>query len=167
MRAVTPRRSPAGSPSGAGRVPRRTRSRRHHGHARHDEVHLLNRTSSEFVENGDAIAHDAEAILRAAAGGDPYDKRLADLIGELPTGSDEFRVPWAAHNVKIHRTGTKALHHPVVGTLALEYEAVELPGDSGQRILVDTAEPGSPSRQALDLLASWATTPAVAGREEP
>lgn len=127
---------------------------------------FLNRIASEFFDNWETIAHDAVAILRAAAGRDPYDKRLSDLIGELSTRSEEFRVRWAAHNVKFHRTGAKTLHHPVVGALTLDYEALELPGDSGQRILVYTAEPGSPSHQALDLLASWTTTPAVAGREE-
>ncbi len=44
--------------------------------------------------------------------------------------------------------------------LCLTYEALELPGDSGQRILAYTAEAGSPSQSALDLLASWSATPA-------
>jgi hypothetical protein len=64
--------------------------------------------------------------------------------------------------VKFHRTGTKRLHHPVVGDLFLTYEALELPGDSGQRILAYTAEAGSPSQSALDLLASWSATPGPA-----
>ncbi len=98
------------------------------------------------------------AILRAEAGRDPHDRRLSDLIGELSTRSEEFRIRRAAHNVKFHRTGSKRLHHPVVGDLTLAYEAFELPAD-GQRINVYTAEPGSPSHEALDLLASWASTP--------
>lgn len=82
------------------------------------------------------------------------------LIGELSTRSEEFRVRWAAHNVKFHRTGAKQLHHPVVGDLTLAYEALELPADTGQRIFVYTAEPNSPSDDALKLLATWcATTP--------
>ena len=113
----------------------------------------------EFFVDWDTIAHDAVAILRAEAGRDPYDRRLTDLIGELSTRSDEFRVRWAAHNVKFHRTGTKRFHHPVVGDLTLNYEALELPADPGQRINVYTAEPGSPSHDALHLLASWITTP--------
>lgn len=40
----------------------------------------------------------------------PYDKRLSDLIGELSTRSEEFRVPWAPHDVKLHRAGTKRFH---------------------------------------------------------
>ena len=49
----------------------------------------------------------------------------------------------------------------MVGELTLDYEAMELPGDNGQRILVYTAEPGSPSDDGLRLLASWATTSAA------
>jgi hypothetical protein len=40
-------------------------------------------------------------------------------------------------------------------------EALELPGDSGQRILVYTAEPGTPSQEGLKLLASWSSTPTL------
>lgn len=120
----------------------------------------LNQRAGEFFVDWDGIANDSVAILRAEAGRDPYDKRTSDLIGELSTRSDEFRVRWAAHNVKFHRTGTKVLHHPVAGDLTLDYEALELPGDAGQRILVYNAEPASPSAEALGLLASWAATPA-------
>lgn len=120
---------------------------------------FLQKRASTFFHAWERIANDAVAILRAEAGRDPYDKALSDLIGELSTRSDEFRVRWSAHNVKFHRTGAKSLHHPVVGDLTLDYEALDLPGDIGLRILVYTAEPGSPSQQALDLLASWATTP--------
>jgi hypothetical protein len=126
---------------------------------------FLNTKATEFFHSWDLIASDAVAILRAEAGRDPYDKRLSDLIGELSTRSEEFRVRWAAHNVKFHRTGAKRLHHPVVGDLELSYEALELPGDPGQRILTYTAEPGSPSQERLDLLASWTATPARAASE--
>ena len=120
---------------------------------------FLNPRAAEFFDGWEQIANDAVAILRAEAGRDPYDRRLSDLVGELSTRSEEFRVRWAAHNVKFHRTGTKMLHHPVVGDLTLAYEALELPGDNGQRVLVYTAEPQSPSQEALNLLASWSATP--------
>jgi len=105
------------------------------------------------------IANDVVAVLRAEAGRDPYDRRLSDLIGELSIRTEEFRGRWAAHNVKLHRSGVKRLHHPLVGDLTLAYEALELPGDTGQRMNVYTAEPGSPSHAALNLLASWTSTP--------
>lgn len=122
---------------------------------------FLSPRAGEFFDSWERIASDAVAILRAEAGRDPHDRRLTDLVGELSTRSDEFRVRWAAHDVKFHRTGTKTLHHPVVGELQLDYEALDLPGDTGQRILIYSAEPASPSAEALDLLASWATTPAA------
>jgi hypothetical protein len=81
------------------------------------------------------------------------------ISSELSTRSDEFRVRWAAHNVRFHRTGTKRLQHPIVGELELSYEALTLDADEGLRLALYTAEAGSASQQALDLLASWSATP--------
>ena len=120
---------------------------------------FLDPKAKEFLLDWDTIATDVVGILRTAAGRDPYDKRLTDLIGELSTRSEEFRVRWAAHHVNLHRTGRKRFHHPVVGELTLDFERVELTGDPGQRLTFYSAEPGSPSRERLDLLASWASTP--------
>lgn len=126
---------------------------------------FLNPRAKDFFVDWATIANDGVGILRAQAGRDPYEKRLSDLIGELSTRSEDFRVRWAAHDVKLHHTGAKRFHHPVVGDLELDFEALELPADGGQRLLVYSAEPGSPSHHALQLLASWASTP-VAGRRE-
>ena len=120
---------------------------------------FLSPRAKEFFVDWDTIANDCVGILRAEAGRDPYDKRLSDLIGELSTRSEEFRVRWAAHHVKLHRTGVKRFHHPVVGELTVDFEMLDLPGDPGQKMLVYSAEPASPSQQALQLLASWASTP--------
>ena len=57
-----------------------------------------------------------------------------------------------------HGSGTKRFHHRVVGELTLSWEGLELPGDPGQALIAFTAEPGSPSADALGLLASWAST---------
>jgi transcriptional regulator with XRE-family HTH domain len=119
---------------------------------------FLNPRAEQFFIDWETIAYDAVAILRAEAGRDPFDKRLTELIGELSTRSEEFRVRWAAHNVKSHRSGIKRFHHSVVGDLILNFEAFDLAADPGQRMLVYTAEPGSPSHDALTLLASWTST---------
>lgn len=123
---------------------------------------FLNPSAGDFFADWAGIANDAVAILRAKAGSDPYDQRLTNLIGELSTRSEDFRVRWAAHNVKLACTYVKTLHHPVVGDLTLTWEALHLPSDPDQRILVYAAEPGSPSEEGLKLLASWAATPAEA-----
>ncbi|WP_372361045.1 MmyB family transcriptional regulator [Agilicoccus flavus] len=83
---------------------------------------------------------------------------MTGLIGQLSTRSERFRQLWAGHDVTLHRTGTKRLHHPVVGDLTLAYEALDLPADPGLRINVYTPEPGSPDAESLALLASWAHT---------
>jgi len=98
------------------------------------------------------------AILRSEAGRDPYDRGLSDLVGELSTRSEEFRIRWAAHNVRIHRAGVKHVRHPVVGDLELTFEMMELSADPGLSILTYSAEPGTRSEEALGLLASWAAT---------
>jgi transcriptional regulator with XRE-family HTH domain len=116
---------------------------------------FLDPSATDFYVDWERIASDIVALLRAEVGRDPYDRALTDLIGELSTRSDEFRVRWAAHNVRFHRSGVKTFHHPVVGDLTLTYEALEPPGDPGQSIFVYMAEPNSASHQALNLLASW------------
>jgi transcriptional regulator with XRE-family HTH domain len=119
---------------------------------------FLDPLAPDFYKEWSAIANDVVALLRAAAGRDPYDRALSDLVGELSTRSEDFRVRWAAHNVKFHRTGLKHFHHPVVGDLELTYEALEPPGDPGQTIFAYIAEPNSTSHEALNLLASWSST---------
>jgi len=98
------------------------------------------------------------ALLRAEAGRNPYDRALTDLVGELSTRSDEFRVRWAAHNVRLHQTGAKRFHHPVVGDLSLTFEMLALAADPGLNLLAYSAEPGSRSEEALNLLGSWGAT---------
>jgi hypothetical protein len=119
---------------------------------------FLDLHSTEFFRDWDKIANDIVALLRAEAGRDPYDRQLTDLIGELSTRSTEFRVRWAAHDVRIHTSGVKLLHHPIVGDLELAFESFTLAADPSQSLLTYTAEAGSPSQDALKLLASWAAT---------
>jgi transcriptional regulator with XRE-family HTH domain len=119
---------------------------------------FLDPAAPDFYSDWERQAQDVVAMLRAEAGRSPHDKDLSNLIGELSTRSEKFRVWWAAHNVRFHRTGIKRFRHPVVGDLTLTYEALDLAADSGLRISAYTAEPGTPSDDALKVLASWAAT---------
>jgi transcriptional regulator with XRE-family HTH domain len=119
---------------------------------------FLDPQATTFFRDWGKVATDTVALLRAEAGRDPYDRKLSDLVGELSTRSEEFRVRWAAHDVRIHTSGTKLLHHPVVGDLDVFFESLPLPGDPDQGLLIYTAEPGSPTEDALNLLASWTAT---------
>jgi transcriptional regulator with XRE-family HTH domain len=120
---------------------------------------FLDPAAQEFFVDWEKAAKDLVAALRSMAGRNPYDRALSDLVGELSTRSDAFRTWWAAHNVRYHQTGTKRLHHPVVGDLELGYEVMELAADAGLRLAIFTAEPGTRSEEALNLLASWTATP--------
>ena len=119
---------------------------------------FLDPRAHDFYVDWEKVATDAVAVLRSAAGRDPYDRDLSDLVGELSTRSETFRTRWAAHNVRFHDTGSKRFHHPVVGDLELTYETMTLAADPGLMLFVYTAEPGSRSAEAIDLLASWAAT---------
>jgi hypothetical protein len=106
----------------------------------------------------DRVATETVAILRSAAGRDPYNRDLSDLIGELATQSEAFRTRWASHNVRFHNAGVKQFHHPVVGDLTLSFNRLDLAADHGLTIFTYAAEPGSRSEEALKLLGSWAAT---------
>jgi hypothetical protein len=106
----------------------------------------------------DRVATESVAILRSAAGRDPYNRELSDLVGELATQSEAFRTRWAAHNVRFHSTGVKHFNHPVVGELHLSFNRLDLAADPGLTVFTYTAEPGSRSEEALKLLGSWAAT---------
>jgi len=125
---------------------------------------FLDPAAREFYPDWERQAQDVVAMLRTESGQNPYDKALSNLIGELSTRSDHFRTWWAAHNVRFHRTGVKRLHHPVVGDLTLTFEALDLAADTGLRISAYSAEPGTPSDDALKLLATWAATLDQAGQ---
>src|SRR5436309_15656839 len=119
---------------------------------------FLDAGARDFYIDWERAASDVVAILRTAAGREPSDRDLSDLVSELSTQSAEFRTRWAAHNVRFHDTGIKDLHHPVVGDLSLTYNRMELAADPGLAITIYTAEPNSRSAEALSLLGSWAAT---------
>jgi transcriptional regulator with XRE-family HTH domain len=119
---------------------------------------FLDPRARTFYGDWEKAASDTVAVLRVEAGRKPYDRALSDLVGQLSTRSDEFRVRWAAHDVGFHRAATKQMHHPLVGDLTLAFEMLELPADPGLSLLTYSAEPGSPSEEALRELARWSET---------
>jgi hypothetical protein len=123
----------------------------------------LDPAARDFFADWERAADDIAAMLRSEAGSNPRDKHLIELIGELSTQSDEFRTRWAAHNVRFHRTGRKGIHHPVVGTLDMSFEAMEFPAHPGLTLLVYTAAAGTPAADSLRMLASWAATAEQSG----
>ena len=123
---------------------------------------FLDPRATSLFRDWETVANDTVALLRAEAGRDPYDRQLSDLIGELSTRSEDFRVRWAAHDVRIHSTGVKMLHHPVVGDLDLPFESLPLEAGASTSLVTYLPEPGSPTQDALALLASWVVGGTVA-----
>jgi transcriptional regulator with XRE-family HTH domain len=119
---------------------------------------FLDEAARDFYVDWDRAASDVVGILRSAAGRDPQDRDLSDLVGELSTQSEEFRTRWAAHNVRFHHTGIKQFHHSVAGDITLTYNRMDLPADPGMAITIYTAEPGSRDEATLRLLGSWAAS---------
>jgi transcriptional regulator with XRE-family HTH domain len=111
-------------------------------------------------------ARNAVESLRFDAGRTPDDPGTQKLVGELTLASAEFRQWWSEHHVHQRTFGAKRLHHPVVGELTVEYETLVLPGDTEQTLYIYTTAPASPSRQAMNLLASWTHPHASTDRQQ-
>lgn len=99
------------------------------------------------------VAQESVGYLRLAAANYPDDPQLATLVGELSVHSEPFRRWWADHRVVQKGSGVKRMAHPIVGPLDLAYETLAVGADPDLRMVVYTAQPGSPSETALELLA--------------
>jgi transcriptional regulator with XRE-family HTH domain len=136
----------------------------------HTRYLFLDERSRQFYGDWERSAREVVSSLRLLAGHDPSDRALTAFIGELVTRSPEFRTWWAGHTVRIHSSGTKAIRHPVVGELTVNYDTLTLGSAPGVRIVTYLADPATPSADALDLLSSWIATPAstrTSSREAP
>ncbi|RSM87853.1 XRE family transcriptional regulator [Kibdelosporangium aridum] len=129
--------------------------------ARRNYVHLLftHPAMRALHIDWEHSAHTAVAALRMEAAKDPDDPDLAVLVGELSVQDSDFRTWWATHQVNSASYGTKHYRHPVVGGLTLDCDTWDSPDGSGQRLMILTAEPGTPSHDALRILASWTAQP--------
>lgn len=102
------------------------------------------------------VARTCVAQLRMEAAKYPNDPRLTALVGELSVQDADFRTWWAAHHVATLSVGTKVLNHPVAGELSLDWDTLTATTDPDQKLVIWTAEVGSPTYDGLRILASWA-----------
>ncbi|MFJ8028510.1 helix-turn-helix transcriptional regulator [Streptomyces sp. NPDC096311] len=121
---------------------------------------FLDARARRFYRDWDGIAHDAVGSLRAEAARTPGNTDLADLIDELATHSTEFATRWDAHDVEYYRSGQQHFHHPTVGDLDLDYDALEIPADPGMTIVTYTLAPTSPHAPAFLRLQQHIPAPA-------
>ncbi|MET8507687.1 helix-turn-helix transcriptional regulator [Streptomyces sp. NPDC004787] len=117
---------------------------------------FLDPNARDLYVDWECKAVEVVSVLRLYAGLHPDDQELLSLVGELSVRSEEFRSLWAAHTVTDKGHGRKRLRHPLVGEMTLGYESLKVSGDDPDQVLVTYhAEPGSPSADALRLLAQW------------
>ena len=128
---------------------------------------FLDPAATSLFRDWQTVANDTVALLRAEAGRSPYDRALSDLIGELSTRSEDFRLRWAAHDVRIHTTGVKKLRHAVVGDLDLPFESLPLEPGTSTRLVTYLPETGTPTHDALALLASWTASQTGSTHDAP
>jgi len=77
--------------------------------------------------------------------------RAGQAVRELLATSPEFARRWAEHEVAEKHPSTKRFMHPEVGELTLDCQTL-LDTETGQRLLVFTATPGTPDAEKLALL---------------
>ncbi|WP_405657987.1 helix-turn-helix transcriptional regulator [Streptomyces sp. NBC_01166] len=111
-----------------------------------------------LYDDWNTVARTTVGMLRKEAAAYSQDARLAALVGELSVRDDDFRTWWGGHQVTAGAVGTKTLHHPVAGDLTLDWDTLTAGTDPDQRLIVWTAEIGSPSHDGLRLLSSWAAS---------
>lgn len=111
--------------------------------------------AAQFFPDWDAMAEDAVGMLQAEAARSPHSAAVTQIVGELATRSEKFRTRWAAHNITAHRSGVKRFRHSEFGELTLSYHVLHVTAAPGLSLVGYTAEPGSRSAQALQILASW------------
>lgn len=124
---------------------------------------LLDEDARALFRDWEEQARNAVEALRLDAAMMSDDRSLQELIGELSLASADFRSWWSGRQVHQRTYGTKRLRHPLVGDLDVQFEAFGLSEDSSQVLYIYTAEPGTTSQDALNMLASWAQSiPAAA-----
>jgi hypothetical protein len=112
----------------------------------------------------DHDARTAVAAVRMEAAKDPDDPELAVLVGELAVQDPDFRTWWATHQVAGTHYGTKHYRHPVVGDLTLDCDTWNSPDGTGQRLMILTAEPGTPHTTGCASLARGPPRPQPSSR---
>ncbi|WP_086844786.1 helix-turn-helix domain-containing protein [Amycolatopsis kentuckyensis] len=120
----------------------------------------------ELHKNWHHDAREAVAALRMEAAADAADPDLSRLVGDLSVQDPDFRTWWAEHHVNSASYGTKNYHHPLVGDLTLDCDTWASPDGSGQRLMVLTAEPGTPNHDALVILTAWAAEDKTTNRTQ-
>ncbi|MFC4377316.1 helix-turn-helix transcriptional regulator [Nocardia halotolerans] len=110
---------------------------------------VLDPAAPTFYPDWEPVATEAAAYLRRQVSRYPRDRGLTTFIKELTAENPEFHRIWSAQSRPAQPHGARLIQHPAAGRLEFGYEALELPGDQDQLLVVYTVTPGSPTDSAL------------------
>ncbi|WP_091532646.1 helix-turn-helix transcriptional regulator [Microlunatus soli] len=115
--------------------------------------HFADDGGTERIDPVDRARFGRELVaqLRVAAARYRSDPAVTGLVERLQQHSEEFRTLWEAQDVGSSHSTIKRIDHPAVGPLTLDCEALHDP-DRDQWMIIYTARPGTPDRDALRLL---------------
>ena len=102
-------------------------------------------------EEDERTAVESVATLRLVAARYPDDPGLRRLVDELRSRSHRFDRLWEEAPVAERRSSTKTVHHPDLGRLTLDCDALHVP-DVDQALVVYSAAPGTAEAESLALL---------------
>ncbi len=101
------------------------------------------------IVNWPDFAAAAVGALRYEVGRHPRDRRLLALVDELRAADPDVARWWDDRGVADRTSVAKLIDHPTAGRLEFGIEAVSVPHDPEQRLVVYTVEPDSPTERAL------------------
>lgn len=119
---------------------------------------FLDPAMQDLLPDWQQVAYETVGLLQLAAGRNPNDPDIAELVAELSLKRESFRSLWVDHDVAQVTSGTRRFHHPVVGDLTLRFEVMVASDDCSQTLVTYTAEADSSADTALKLLATWAAS---------
>jgi hypothetical protein len=112
---------------------------------------FLHPAARDLFDDWDNQARGCMGYLRALAATEPDAPDLASIVGELLVKSPDFARLWERYDVRGHSHGRKTFHHPDIGDLTLGYQAMQLTGTPGQRLITYYAAQGTAGYDALIL----------------
>jgi transcriptional regulator with XRE-family HTH domain len=95
------------------------------------------------------------ADLRAGYARYPGDPEIESIVTEMLALSPLFAQMWAAHDVEVRGPMLKHVDHPQAGPLEFECQVLHI-AETGQRLIVYCAAPGSATARAFAELAAHA-----------